>query len=97
MNLKDPTGLPRQPTNGTVIYLLPSTDYPGQAACPIATFAADGLEAVCADLRERGVELACFPDGPQKTDQHGVADLGTVRIAWFRDPDDNIISVFEPN
>jgi hypothetical protein len=42
------------------------------------------------------VELVSVNDGPQKTDERGIADLGSLRIAWFRDPDDNVISVFEP-
>jgi catechol 2,3-dioxygenase-like lactoylglutathione lyase family enzyme len=82
--------------DGTVIYLLPSTDYPGRAAWPIASFAATDLAAVTADLRERGVELVAFDEGPQRTDARGIADMGSLRIAWFCDPDDNIISVFEP-
>jgi catechol 2,3-dioxygenase-like lactoylglutathione lyase family enzyme len=81
---------------GTVLYLLPSTDYPGQAAWPLASFLADDLRAVTAELRERGVELARFSDGPQRTDADGIADMGTIRIAWFTDPDGNIFSIFEP-
>jgi catechol 2,3-dioxygenase-like lactoylglutathione lyase family enzyme len=80
----------------TVIYLLPSTDYPGTAAWPIASFLADDLRAVTADLRRRGVRLESFDEGPNKTDADGIADMAALLIAWFRDPDDNIISLYQP-
>jgi catechol 2,3-dioxygenase-like lactoylglutathione lyase family enzyme len=80
----------------TVIYLLPSTDYPGTAAWPIASFLADDLRSVTADLRRRGVRLESFDEGPTKTDADGIADMGALLIAWFRDPDDNIISLYQP-
>ena len=50
----------------TVIYLLPSTDYPGTAAWPIASFLADDLRSVTADLRRRGVRLESFGRGSQQ-------------------------------
>ena len=82
--------------DGTVLYLLPSTDYPGEAAWPLASFRTDELRAVTADLRERGVELVSFSEGPQRTDADGIADMGAIRIAWFTDPDGNIFSIFGP-
>ena len=80
---------------GTVLYLLPSTDYPGQAAWPLASSRTDDLRTVTAELRDRRVALAQFTDGPQRTDADGIADMGSFRIAWFADPDDNVFSVFE--
>jgi catechol 2,3-dioxygenase-like lactoylglutathione lyase family enzyme len=80
----------------TVIYLLPSTDYPGTAAWPIASFLAEDLRAVTADLRERGVELLAFDEGPNATDADGVADMGALLLAWFCDPDGNVVSLFQP-
>jgi catechol 2,3-dioxygenase-like lactoylglutathione lyase family enzyme len=91
-----PAGRRLEAGDGTVLYLLPSTDYPGQAAWPLASFLAGDLRAVTAELRERGVELVRFSDGPQRTDADGIADMGALRIAWFTDPDGNIFSIFEP-
>ena len=102
---EDTLGLPGEPAPAghrlrcggeTVIYLLPSTDYPGTAAWPIASFLADDLRAVTTDLQRRGVRLMAFDDGPNQTDADGIADLGELLIAWLRDPDDNIISLFQP-
>jgi hypothetical protein len=42
------------------------------------------------------VQLASMGEGdPYETDERGIADLGDLRIAWFRDPDGQVISVFE--
>jgi hypothetical protein len=32
---------------------------------------------------------------PFQTDERGIADLGDIMIAWFRDPDHQVISVFQ--
>ena len=34
-------------------------------------------------------------DDPYQTDERGIADLGSMLIAWFRDPDNQVISVFQ--
>jgi hypothetical protein len=42
------------------------------------------------------VRLEIMGDGdPYRTDERGIADLGDMLIAWFRDPDDQVISVFQ--
>jgi catechol 2,3-dioxygenase-like lactoylglutathione lyase family enzyme len=91
-----PTGHRLEAGDGTVLYLLPSTDYPGEAGWPLASFRADDLRAMTAELRERGVVLERFTDGPQRTDADGIAEMAGFRIAWFTDPDGNIFSIFEP-
>jgi hypothetical protein len=37
-----------------------------------------------------------FPNGEYKTDDRGIADMPGIRIAWIRDPDNQVISLFEP-
>lgn len=81
---------------GSRIFLLDGTDYAGRADWPLASFQTDDLAATVADLGERGVELVLMGDGdPYRTDERGIADLGDILIAWFRDPDNQVISVFQ--
>jgi catechol 2,3-dioxygenase-like lactoylglutathione lyase family enzyme len=80
----------------TRIYLLVAQDYPGRAAWPLASFETDDLDAVVADLRRRDVTFEAIEEGPQKTDDRGIADLEGLRIAWIRDPDNQVLSFFEP-
>lgn len=34
-------------------------------------------------------------DDPYQTDERGIADPESMLIAWFRDPDNQVISVFQ--
>jgi len=46
-----------------------------------------------AELEAAGVAFEQYDAGPIKTDEKGVAQLGDVMAAWFKDPDGNILSV----
>ena len=52
----------------------------------------DDLKAIVRDLREKGVtfEHYDFPEMQREGDIHVAGDL---RVAWFKDPDGNILSV----
>jgi hypothetical protein len=91
-----PGGYALRAGGDTRIFLLDGTDYAGRAEWPLASFETDDLAAAVEDLRGRGVRLEIMGDGdPYRTDERGIADLGDVLIAWFRDPDDQVISVFQ--
>jgi catechol 2,3-dioxygenase-like lactoylglutathione lyase family enzyme len=82
---------------GTRIFLLTGTDYAARAEWPLASFEAHGLEAVVDGLRAAGVAMERFDEGPYATDERGIADMDGVRIAWIRDPDGQVIAIFEPS
>jgi catechol 2,3-dioxygenase-like lactoylglutathione lyase family enzyme len=80
----------------TRLYLLDVAEYAGQADWPLASFETDDLAATADELRRRGVRLEMMGDGdPYDTDARGIADLGDMLIAWFRDPDRQVIAVFQ--
>jgi catechol 2,3-dioxygenase-like lactoylglutathione lyase family enzyme len=81
---------------GTRIFLLTGTDYAGGAEWPLASFEAHGLEAVVDELLAAGVETERFEQGSYATDERGIATMDGVRIAWIRDPDRQVIAIFEP-
>ena len=81
---------------GTRIFLLTGTDYAARAEWPLASFEARGLEAVVDGLHAAGVATERFEEGPYATDERGIADMDGVRIAWIRDPDGQVIAIFEP-
>jgi catechol 2,3-dioxygenase-like lactoylglutathione lyase family enzyme len=58
----------------------------------IAGFRVDDLEAVVANLRERGVTFEEY-DLPDVKTQNGIATIGDMRAAWFKDPDGNILAI----
>lgn len=91
-----PGGYVLRAGGGTRIFLLDVAAYAGQADWPLASFQTDDLAATVTDLSGRGVRLEVMGDGdPYRTDGRGIADLGNMLIAWFRDPDGQVISVFQ--
>ena len=60
----------------------------------ILNFPVDDIEAAVDELREAGVEFEQYDEGPIKTNEKGIATPGP-KIAWFRDPAGNILSVIE--
>jgi hypothetical protein len=91
-----PGGYALQCGGDTRIFLLTGTSYTGCADRPLASLETDRLEAVADDLRAHGVPPEEFSEGAFRTDRRGVGDLDDIRIAWIRDPDDHVISIFEP-
>ncbi|MEV4417441.1 hypothetical protein [Catellatospora sp. NPDC049609] len=81
--------------SGAQVLVYPKPDHQ-PATYTILNFPVADLEAAMAELRGRGVEFERFDTGAVKTDANGVAEGGGgPRIAWFRDPAGNILSVLE--
>ncbi len=59
----------------------------------ILGFSVPDVPAAVTALREKGVEFNRYPGFPQ--DERGILTLsgGTVQVAWFKDPDGNVLSV----
>ena len=91
-----PGGYALRAGGATRIFLLNVASYAGQADWPLASFQTGDLAATVADLTDRGVQLEIMgDDDPYQTDERGIADLGDMLIAWFRDPDGQVLSVFQ--
>jgi catechol 2,3-dioxygenase-like lactoylglutathione lyase family enzyme len=56
-------------------------------------FVVDDVETAVATLRDRGVELETYEAPPGSTVRDGVMDHGTVKAAWFKDSEGNLLSV----
>jgi catechol 2,3-dioxygenase-like lactoylglutathione lyase family enzyme len=74
---------------GLVVYVSVAA---GQSRGTLAGFRVDDIEAAAADLRGRGVSFEEY-DMPDLKTENGIASLGDVRAAWFKDPDGNILAV----
>jgi catechol 2,3-dioxygenase-like lactoylglutathione lyase family enzyme len=64
----------------------------GEGRATVAGFIVEDVEAAVAGLRERGVVFEDY-DLPGLRTEDGIATLGPVRAAWFKDPDGNILAV----
>lgn len=61
---------------------------------PVASFRVDDVRATVGRLRERGVRFLGDDELPFDLDEHGVADQGDMAVAWMRDQDGNVLTVF---
>ena len=71
-----------------VLYL---RDSPTKADHTSAGQEVDDVEKVVKDLREKGVVFEEY----EMTDELGIATMGGVKGAWFKDSEGNILSVVE--
>jgi catechol 2,3-dioxygenase-like lactoylglutathione lyase family enzyme len=57
-------------------------------------FSVNNIRTVVSQLEARGIELEKFPNFPH--DENGILKIpGGDQVAWFRDPDGNLLSVVE--
>ena len=66
-------------------------DSPTKADHTAAGWEVDDVEKVVKDLREKGVVFEQY----EMTDEQGIANMGGVKGAWFKDSEGNIISVVQ--
>ena len=75
-------------------FLLYETPSAGTARNTVAGWDVDDLDAVMADLRQRGVVFEEY-DSPDFRTVNGVINFGDSRGAWFKDSEGNILALNE--
>ncbi|MDH4136102.1 MAG: VOC family protein [Anaerolineae bacterium] len=79
---------------GTGLYLY-QRDTPTKADHTVAGWQVENIEEVVQALRERGVVFEQYDLPGLKTDEHGIATMGPVKSAWFKDTEGNILAISE--
>jgi catechol 2,3-dioxygenase-like lactoylglutathione lyase family enzyme len=79
---------------GDSYFSLYPTQFAGTAQHTLGAFVVRDVEAAVAALRDKGVTFEEY-DMPGLKTVDGIAELGGVRGAWFKDPEGNILSVVE--
>jgi catechol 2,3-dioxygenase-like lactoylglutathione lyase family enzyme len=67
------------------------------ATFTILNFPVDNVEQAVDELTRRGIRFEHYDEDELKTDEKGIFHGGGPKIAWFRDPAGNILSVLEAN
>jgi catechol 2,3-dioxygenase-like lactoylglutathione lyase family enzyme len=80
---------------GNTTFDLYETQYAGSAQHTLGGFLVDDIEAEVSDLGSSGVVFEDY-DFPGLRTVNGIADLGGERSAWFKDPEGNILALFQP-
>ena len=65
------------------------------ASFTVLNFPVQSVEKTVDALVERGVRPEIYRDGPVRTDEKGISRGDGPTIAWFKDPDGNVLSVVE--
>jgi catechol 2,3-dioxygenase-like lactoylglutathione lyase family enzyme len=77
---------------GSQIHVYPSPDNAGTSGATLAAWMVDDVEGAVDLLIAGGVTFEQYGE-PLDTDEKGIARLGESEIAWFRDPDGNILAI----
>jgi catechol 2,3-dioxygenase-like lactoylglutathione lyase family enzyme len=78
---------------GSRLHVYPSPDNAGKSGATIAAFRTDDVEGTVNELSSKGIEFEQYDMDQIKTNEKGIADLGDVKVAWFKDPDGNTLGV----
>jgi len=79
---------------GTGLFTYPTEQNAGKSPATLAAWRVDDIEATARALRAKDVVLEEYDMPGLKTEQ-GIAVLPGARATWFKDPDGNILNVFE--
>lgn len=91
-----PGGWVVEADGGTLIYLLPGIPDSGSAGWPVASFRVHDVHATVRRLRTAGVPFLGPDDLPFALDDDGISSETTgLQVAWLKDPDGNILTVFQ--
>lgn len=78
--------------SGATLRVTEITDW-SPPAHPALGWHVDDIDAAVATLKSRGVTLNIYPGMGQGEDGIWTAPGGAARIAWFNDPDGNLLSL----
>jgi catechol 2,3-dioxygenase-like lactoylglutathione lyase family enzyme len=91
---EDPGGILYKSGN-SVVLVYPS-EYAGTNQATAATWAVgDDFDAIVQGLKANGVTYEHYDDLPETTREGDVHTMGELKGVWFKDPDGNILSLFE--
>ena len=81
-------------TAGGTVMLYPKPDHQ-PATFTVLNFPVDHVEEAVHTLARRGINFEIYDLPDLKTDARGISTGPGPKIAWFKDPDGNILSVLE--
>jgi len=89
-----PEGLELHVGGGARVFIYPKPNHL-PATFTTLNFTVDNVEEAVSELTKRGVRFEIYNEGDLKTDERGIFRGGGMKIAWFKDPAGNILSVLE--
>jgi hypothetical protein len=65
------------------------------ATFTVLNFPVDDVEKTVTEMNKKGVKFEIYNEKDLKTDNRGILSGNGMKIAWFKDPAGNILSVIE--
>jgi len=65
------------------------------ATYTVLNFPVDDIDKAVDELAKKGVKFEIYNEGQMQTDEKGIVRNGGPKIAWFKDPAGNFLSVLE--
>lgn len=93
-SIQQPEGVLTLDMNGSGNVMLYPKPNHTPATFTVLNFQVDNLEKAVDELHDKGVEFEHYT-GDIETNDKGICDNGTHKIAWFKDPAGNILSVIQ--
>jgi catechol 2,3-dioxygenase-like lactoylglutathione lyase family enzyme len=90
---EDPGGIQYQ--SGASRFAVYPTQFAGTAQHTLIGWEVEDIESVVDDLSSKGVTFEQYDMPELKTDAKGIAAMGPEKGAWFKDPDGNILSLWQ--
>lgn len=90
-----PNGVTYDCRDGSAIHVYITPENAGKSPATIASWEVTDLVNLVKSLRSKGVEFEEY-DTPQIKTVGGIATMGPVKTAWFKDPDGNILVLVQP-
>jgi len=95
LDVSDKTeGLELHLAGKSTVFMYPKPNHV-PATYTVLNFPVDNIERAVSDLGRRGIRFEHYDEGEIKTDEKGIAHTSGPKIAWFKDPAGNILSVLE--
>jgi catechol 2,3-dioxygenase-like lactoylglutathione lyase family enzyme len=89
----DPNGISYK--TGSGLFNLYPTQFAGTAQHTLIEWQVPDIEGAVDDLSAKGVAFEHYDMEGLKTDAKGIASFGEEKGAWFKDPDGNILSLWQ--
>ena len=93
-SMTDEMGVLYKAGNGTNLYLYKRSN-PPTADHTLASFRVNDIDQVLVELFQKGVSFEHYDMPGLKTDEKGIAVIGSAKSAWFKDPDGNILAILQ--
>lgn len=89
-----PMGLEIRVNGERRIFLYPKADHE-PATFTVLNFQVESIDRAIDELTRFGVQFEKYDEGQIKTDERGILAYEDTKIAWFKDPAGNILSIIE--